>query len=184
MPSCPAGGGKRGGESRRGCGVEGGHWADTSHGLKGEEAGFKKSGRAKGRELVGGKWGATNPTDQRATAKRSLRRAVQAAWPPGTGKGGRGWGWGRHPAAQRTCGMPRAGHKGRWSGGEARGHGGAEGGSRAGAADACGGRTQKPRNCLRRQRAESTEHPRVFNALPGGAASVRVRAGRRAWVRG
>jgi len=94
MPSCPAGGGKRGGESRRGCGVEGGHWADTSHGLKGEEAGFKKSGRAKGRELVGGKWGATNPTDQRATAKRSLRRGASSTqknikdlsgnhWPPG-----------------------------------------------------------------------------------------------------
>jgi len=92
MPSCPAGGGKRGGESRRGCGVEGGHWADTSHGLKGEEAGFKKSGRAKGRELVGGKWGATNPTDQRATAKRSLRRGAAR-----DRKGGEGMGMGPSP---------------------------------------------------------------------------------------
>lgn len=179
MPSCPAGGGKRGGESRRGCGVEGGHWADTSHGLKGEEAGFKKSGRAKGRELVGGKWGATNPTDQRATAKRSLRRAR----PRGRQGPERGGGDGDGAVTRRPSGPVACPGLGTRDGGRGAKRGDM-GEQREGAADACGGRTQKPRNILRRQRAESTEHPRVFNALPGGAASVRVRAGRRAWVRG
>jgi len=95
MPSCPAGGGKRGGESRRGCGVEGGHWADTSHGLKGEEAGFKKS-----EERKAGSWSGGNGAQPIRQTKEPLRNGAFGA--PGRvaardRKGGEGMGMGPSP---------------------------------------------------------------------------------------